>query len=1514
MKRYSVLALAMAGLLAAVRPLCAQVAVDYEKYPDFSPTIKADNSLLPVKSRSTEELPPYVNNAKTKYFPPVFQQAGGSCGSASRIGYMFTYEMNAMRDADASLPENQYPTHFTWLLTNGHSGKEGMAVANGIPNSVVYGGTTYSELFGIQNDTDQDFGWMQGYDKWYSAMFNRIERNGNFPLHVGTEEGREAVKRWLYNHNGDTRFKAGGICGIGVASGSMDQRRFSQRENLDIYEDYAATHYVHNWGPQVDHALTIVGYDDRIKFDLDEDSVFGEEGEVGAWIVVNSWGPIWCSNGFIYCPYSKATPSINDPTGFYQPEVYYARHNYRPLRTYKILMEYSKRSEIKLSAGISQDINASEPEKILEFEHFRYAGDGLNSTDAPAVPMLGRWADEQLHHEPMEFGYDLTDFSAEFDTRRPLKYFFIIETKANASGTGKIHSCSLMDYEFDTDGIENIFDTGVDGVSIKNKGEKTIISVVVPGEPLNAPRNLVASENTIRWEAPAASHYVHSGYNIYCNNELLATVGTDILSYNVTEKGQYQVAAVYSIGEEDFLSTRTDAPMTAFDGSVPALNYARDFSEAGFTINNLFPTKISQATIEYWIRPTSTANWNQQIGPGWGNFLCHTTSSAEFVFGWSQSQRFTSPKNTLTRNEWQHIAIVINGKNMKAYRNGVLLGEVSNGPDGIGGFGDFTFGSNDNLINGRLDEVRIWNTARTPQQINALMYSEIADPVNADGLLCEFRMEDVFGVAPTDATGKYTTTIINNIYQDKIEAFDLFDDSRKFTANFTLPASPYYVGQGIRVENTSSAHAIRYEWINSEKPGDTLNVFEPVFVFATPGEKTITLKAFASSGKTATKELTINVEAQSAPTPEFTVPAAVTVGKRVTFVNTTSPLDACSYEWTMTGANVEAATTINASTSYPAAGEYTVTLKATNAIGSTTISQKIRVANAAPLAAFEVNPMNLLKGGTVSLIDKSENIPTNWRWEVMNAAHHNVYEEQAPTITFNSAGVYNVKLTVGNSLGTNTLEKKNFITVSNADSKNGLNFSGNANGAVTFNNPINLSKTGAFTFDWWMYANGSTTESNHIGGSAADLLLVTTPSGALSVKMKNMTFSTEAGVILNAGWHHYAAAFRQGTDPNSGMAKVFVDVYRDGHHVSTVSIPGTFPTLPGQLQFGSSSAPMKAILDEFKIWNKHMSVEDVLKYANQPIEDIEAAKAEDYLALYYNFNEGSGNVTDLTGNGNTGVRSGFGPDGDAWPSSIGVFCLSDVSREDVSGDFLTNYTMPFLYMDESVNASADQFKRVAYSSTTSRWRTENANVSNGITTGVCVDTKSENMLAIATKLYNFAGSVNDHKFYQRLTLPPGHYVFGAEAEETPSSTNDYVVAALGTTLPATANLRTEALAYATTTEGEISFSLYDDTQVALGLLLNTTGETVQHFRRFYLERKMTNEEFKETSINAPTSDTSLEVSAKDGGIVIKSVNPVSVNVYSVNGVCVYSGVVCGARYVSLPAGVYIVGEKKLIVG
>jgi hypothetical protein len=79
------------------------------------------------------------------------------------------------------------------------------------------------------------------------------------------------VKNWLWNHNGDSDFKAGGICGIGLASADGNYDGKIPNTTANSAAGVVGKKYVKAWGPQVDHAMTIVGYDDRIEFDIDGD-------------------------------------------------------------------------------------------------------------------------------------------------------------------------------------------------------------------------------------------------------------------------------------------------------------------------------------------------------------------------------------------------------------------------------------------------------------------------------------------------------------------------------------------------------------------------------------------------------------------------------------------------------------------------------------------------------------------------------------------------------------------------------------------------------------------------------------------------------------------------------------------------------------------------------------------------------------------------------------------------------------------------------------------------------------------------------------------------------------------------------------------------------------------------------------------------------------------------------------------------------------------------------------------
>jgi len=468
--------------------------------------IRAQLNALNGNSRAAVKLPSRVDHTHSKHMRPVFSQgASGSCGSASRIGYMFTYETNAYRNVDGSLPENIYPSFFTWLLTDQNSSKEGMAQFTGIPNSVVYGGDQASHIFhedkiwNLGWPTDANgvkYGWMQGYDRWKSAAGNRIERTSDIPLN--SLEKIEYIKRWMYDHLGDSSYAEGGVLGGGVASLGWNVSTIP----AGLYR--AGESIITKFGPQVDHGVTWAGYDDSISFDLNRNGTISSD-EKGAIIMLNSWGDDWENQGCAYIPYKLLIDSGR------WAEFYYVRKEYRPADMMKITMNYSQRNNLKLSIGIAETATASQPTKTVTAEHFNFAG-------ISTIPMLGVWQDGVLHKESMELGIDLTDLKFGIDTRNPFRYFLVVETDTDASGTGIVEQCQAIRYHYTTDGIDSPYDSTVVDAnafsgSISGAGKKIYIPITMPADSTAKPefvyipqkRISVVSVNTENGDAKSSN-------------------------------------------------------------------------------------------------------------------------------------------------------------------------------------------------------------------------------------------------------------------------------------------------------------------------------------------------------------------------------------------------------------------------------------------------------------------------------------------------------------------------------------------------------------------------------------------------------------------------------------------------------------------------------------------------------------------------------------------------------------------------------------------------------------------------------------------------------------------------------------------------------------------------------------------------------------------------------------------------------------------------------------------------
>ena len=1455
----SILKLVCLAAVAFPAALPAQLVVDRQKYPDYDPTVRPDRSLMRYGSRARlkgaavpaeSQRPDHVNNAATMYFPPIISQEGGSCGSASRIAYMFTHELNSFRHTNASLPENMYPTHFVWLLTYGNSGKDQFVQHVGVPSVKTYGGRGNSALFGYKEWDSQDYGWMTGYEKWHEAMFNRMLPPRNLPMGVGTEEGRNMLKNWLWNHNGDTDFACGGIAGIGVASAAAQGG--IPRTDANVAAGVVGQSYVRWWGTSVDHALTVVGYDDRIEFDLDGNGKAGEKekDEVGAWIIANSWGG-WANNGLIYCPYAYGFPAHSvtkeggkevrkQSGGWWQPELYYVRKNYRPLRTIKVKMDYSHRSEMLLTVGVATDPNATRPEKTIDLHHFRWAGDGHNGdmNPAPAVPMLGRWADGKLHDEPMEFGYDLTDLCEGLDHSKPLKFFFNVDARtkskvaSRAKGSGHIYNVSIIDYEFDKEGVETPLELDAEnGVLDVPGGKITTVSGVVYGEQYTMPRNLQLKGTQLTWDAPQACGHNVKAYNIYKDGVKISD--TEKREQTIDGSGTYSVSALFDSGVESQRLT-VSTPI-----AVQTPNVAAKFNNNGFNIPDIFNDSYGNCTIEFWVKPQSLKNWNLQAGR-WGQFMFHANEDGEFTAGWDAvGEKRVHAYGALKVGRWNHIAMVVNKGSFNVYVDGKSAGSVNGGStfSGIGGFGTLNFWSGE--ANGQdavYDEIRIWNKSRTRYEIQQAMNTEFSGSVLPQGLIAYYKGNVMMIDGKPylqDCVGAHNALIVNpdSKSYEEINSDKTLDTEVKGTIsiNNTRITGPAKVvaGQPAAFSAVFPDAVEQLSWNAPDAGIENYSGAELTAIFPKVGNYEVNLTA---KGTTEANQITVKRMIEVTPAAEFSADfkaslKQVPAGQRVSFIPT-QPVAGYRYEWTMEGGDVTSSKAISAATTFQTVGKHQVTLKVTSAAGEVkTQTQTIEVAEVSPEADFNVLTPVVTVNDTVKIKDESKFTPTGWKWMLSSPGKNYLINGRNVKFQATEPGVYDVVLTASNNVGTSTLSRSRGLIVVNADSKSGLSFNSASSRVVLSKSPLAEADKN-FTVEWWMNPSTLSDFCCGIGNSDDNFLIKADAAGALIVSKGGRQMKSNNDLVVPGEWHHYAVVVNSNN----------VIIYRDGHKVASQYVLNAVKGL-NSFSIGTAAADMNGQIDEFRVWGSALSQEQLQTWGNAPLNvNAEDVKAAD-LRVYYDFNQNSGNVQDRGANANHATRLGFGPDGDAWPLSKGVFSLnfSAKGKENVTKDYLANTKTQFRHTTVQMNdTKSGRWYELK------DWKLENQVKNGNVTTAACYDGYKNGNFTVATGWDGFA-DLKDHKVYQVVKLPAGLYSLTVTYGQHDQSAGSYLAVAAGNKLPDTENLSTAIASQAMEGKGNggtntLHFTLDKETEVAIGMVVNMTGQRIFCISDFMLTK------------------------------------------------------------------------------
>ena len=213
----------------------------------------------------------------------------------------------------------------------------------------------------------------------------------------------------------------------------------------------------------------------------------------------------------------------------------------------------------------------------------------------------------------------------------------------------------------------------------------------------------------------------------------------------------------------------------------------------------------------------------------------------------------------LTSSTWQHLAFVKDVNSISVYIDGVIVGYSSYSGsinyDGSQFLRLGNWGSGGRNWNGSIDEVRIWNTARTASEI-ANNYNRSISP-NSTGLVAYYSFDEGTGSTSADLTlNGNTANLINNpvwtnglpLITIAVSPASVLEDG---TANLVYTLT--------RTGVTTNALTVNYSIAGTAAAAD--------YTGATPGTgKTIT---FAAGSATAT--LTIN------PTADTTVEANETV-------------------------------------------------------------------------------------------------------------------------------------------------------------------------------------------------------------------------------------------------------------------------------------------------------------------------------------------------------------------------------------------------------------------------------------------------------------------------------------------------------------------------------------------------------------------------------------------------------------------------------------------------------------
>ncbi len=231
--------------------------------------------------------------------------------------------------------------------------------------------------------------------------------------------------------------------------------------------------------------------------------------------------------------------------------------------------------------------------------------------------------------------------------------------------------------------------------------------------------------------------------------------------------------------------------MVFFGVSLRASEHSVQFNQNGQYVdcgNSAYYDLSNNLTIEAWIYPENfkSSKWENTIASkvywtasntyGWSFRYGSALRILEFNMSGGANIWIDCTANyVLTLNTWQHVAATYNGAVVKLYVNGVEVASKNANYSIPAAPKKLCIGAIDqtgdwrNMV-GCIDQVRIWNTARSQSQIADNLYNS----VTSDNLLAEFLFNTGSGtIATNSANNSYNGTLVNASWSDNVPYYSI---------------------------------------------------------------------------------------------------------------------------------------------------------------------------------------------------------------------------------------------------------------------------------------------------------------------------------------------------------------------------------------------------------------------------------------------------------------------------------------------------------------------------------------------------------------------------------------------------------------------------------------------------------------------------------------------------------------------------------------------------------------------